>query len=123
VNQLHRQYPSVEAEAHAALDVGSDDLARRRRRPFDVRLARDGQDDRDEGSDQGERHQRLRRRAQPAERRAQPAERRTAFAPVFDRRHAFEFGAQPVQVPRLPMTRHTRFSHCRRRPARPRLTR
>ena len=73
-------------------------------------------------SDGGERHQRL-RQAQPAERRAQPAERRTAFAPVFDRRHAFELGAQPVQVPRLPMTRHIRFSHCRRRPARPRLTR
>ena len=34
---------------------------RRRRRPFDVRLARDGHDDRDEGDEGGERHQRRQR--------------------------------------------------------------
>src|SRR5919108_1452585 len=33
--QLYREYPSVEAEAHAALDVGDDDLHSRRRHSAD----------------------------------------------------------------------------------------
>ena len=56
-------------------------------------LGREGHDDRDEGSDHGERHHAARRRAQPDERRAQLAERRTAFTPVFVSRDALELGS------------------------------
>src|SRR5215208_5949013 len=119
--QLHRQYPSVEAEAHAVLDVGGGELlARRLRRPFDVGLACDGHHDRDEGDDEGGARRDPRQGGAPEQMRVAPGREASArTAPLVAVHRLDEVGVQAADE----VLAHLPFLSRPRSDARPRLTR